>query len=614
MTCSPGGTSSSVKQTCANGEYCDTDTALCTEWTCEPDEVGCDGNTTRQCNAEGSAWVDGIECDNDHACYAGLCLSIICDPNTSYCKGALGSQDVYTCNTTGTTEQITDNCTSYEYCGPDPDTNAPTCLSQECTPGDQFLCFGNVAGTCADDGSGLENGGTDCDLTGEACFAGSCDTKVCNSPETLHCDDVANAARYCTDNGTDDSIYTQCLASEYCFEEFGDAWCEPDVCTSGDPVCNGDLLTTCNSLGSGPVAGGTDCTTSNKVCVQNACLDVICTANSYFCQGQDVYLCGTQGATSSFVRTCAAAYFCKPGYSSCQYDVCTAGATICDGNKVTTCLSDGSGPSPSFSQDCSNTGQACSGGTCMDIICTPGDLLCVSGNVRLCNATGTAHSAYDTCASYEWCNDVPQYAVCTYDVCNQTLSGCNGEAVATCNSDGSGFTSAGSACSAGLVCDQTSASCLDLAVDTVGTTTGYTASDYLIGNYFSVTTARKLVKTEIYGTALGSQLFTWFVYEALSGSSTYNLIDQQTSVSTGTAVFHSSPALNVELVAGRSYLIGARVGGSFTYHRVSDSIPDVVSFGSATGGRYVSNAGALPATQTTYSYYRIYERLTTDNP
>jgi hypothetical protein len=79
-------------------------------------------------------------------------------------------------------------------------------------------------------------------------------------------------------------------------------------------------------------------------------------------------------------------------------------------------------------------------------------------------------------------------------------------------------------------------------------------------------------------------------------------------------VFHSSPALNVELVAGRSYLIGARVGGSFTYHRVSDSIPDVVSFGSATGGRYVSNAGALPATQTTYSYYRIYERLTTDNP
>jgi hypothetical protein len=506
---------------------------------------------------------------------------------------------------------VTENCAATEFCGEDEDSGETACLAQLCEPGED-TCLGTVAGTCSTDGSGLVGGGTDCDDTNEACFGGQCSTKACDDPETFACDQAANAVRYCTDGGTDNSISQQCDVDEFC--ETGNDECEQQVCVPGDPICNGDVLTTCNTIGSGPTAGGVDCTTTDQVCVQGACLDVICTPNTYFCQGQQVYLCGSQGATSSFVRTCSASYFCQPGLSTCQLDVCTAGATICDGNKVTTCLPDGSGPSPSFSQDCSTTSQACSGGTCMDIICTPNDYFCSSGNVRLCNVTGTASSLYQTCASYQHCNDVPTIASCNQDLCNQTLTGCNGEAVATCNSDGSGFDSAGAACGANLVCDLATTSCLDQAVDTLGTVAAVTASNYLFGNYITVTSSRKLVKTEVYGTALGSQLFTWLVYEKLAGADTYNLIDQQTSVSTGTNVFHSSPTLDVSLVAGRSYLIGARVEGSYTYHRVADSIPDVVSFGTAIGGFYGLDSGTITTTQTVVSNYRMYERLTTDNP
>ncbi|HTM46743.1 MAG TPA: hypothetical protein VL137_17430, partial [Polyangiaceae bacterium] len=60
--------------------------------------------------------------------------------------------------------------------------------------------------------------------------------------------------------------------------------------------------------------------------------------------------------------------------------------------------------------------------------------------------------------------------------------------------------------------------------------------------------------------------------------------------------------------------IGVQVGGSFTRAMPSDSIPDPISFGSAIGARYVANAGTLATTQTIVSNYRIYQRLTTDNP
>lgn len=611
-TCNASGTAGTLSEQCGINKYCDEDTAACVDQVCTPNQPGCDGDTPRTCKADGSGWDDGTPCESPDVCAAGECLPTVCVANSYYCKGDPGDQDAYHCNATGTAEGLSDVCAGDEYCGPDPDSGNARCLSQVCTPGAPW-CIDNVAGTCAQDGSGLAAGGTDCGDTSQACFGGTCEDIVCNPPEGYYCDDVNNQVRRCTDNGTVHELYTQCAGNQYCYVNGNTHTCAAQVCTPNAPVCSGNVLTTCKSNGSGPGAGGTNCGDTSQVCVQGACLDVICTPSQYFCQGQDVYLCGAQGATSSFVRTCSASYFCKPGYSSCYYDVCTAGSTICDGTKITTCLPDGSGPSPSYSVDCADTGQACEGGVCKDIICSPSAYYCDSGNVHHCNTLGTSHSVYDTCASYEWCDSVPANAVCTYDVCVQAVAGCNGEAVADCKSDGSGFVDAGVACGTNLVCDA-SGSCLDQAVDTIGSVAGYTYSDYLVGDYVSVATSRKLVKTEIYGTALGSQLFTWFVYEALAGSGTYNLIDQQTSVATGTNVFFASPALDVSLVAGRSYLIGARVEGSFTFNRVSDSIPDPISFGKVIGARYVADSGALTTTQTVVTSYRIYQRITTDNP
>jgi len=146
----------------------------------------------------------------------------------------------------------------------------------------------------------------------------------------------------------------------------GSSYCLLDKCTAGAAVCNGTLATACQSDGSGPVAGGTDCAATNQICEAGACKSVMCTSGALTCQGEAVYACNANGTGTVLSKTCLAAEFCdtsgeKP---ACSPDICTAAALGCDGEVISTCGANG-GSWTSPGTDCKATSQVCIlGGTC----------------------------------------------------------------------------------------------------------------------------------------------------------------------------------------------------------------------------------------------------------
>jgi hypothetical protein len=107
-----------------------------------------------------------------------------------------------------------------------------------------------------------------------------------------------------------------------CFER-GDRWLDPDpiapICRAGDKRCAGDGVEVCAGLG-GLATWTTfeDCAGKGKVCVPADFTCKTCIPESYFCDGRDVYLCGSDGESKTKVQTCDATegFACRNG--SCR--------------------------------------------------------------------------------------------------------------------------------------------------------------------------------------------------------------------------------------------------------------------------------------------------------
>lgn len=168
--CDSTGVTSSLSQTCNPiyyhcTPYPSANYAVCDYNQCQPNQVLCDGNIARTCNADGSWPQTGTDCGNDKYCDGGSCKTRVCDPGTIFCKDG----DVYGCDWIGSRAELYQECPTDTTCKV-ADFSNYSCVPLPCSPG-ETVCLGNKVGTCAADGQTLGKVIEDCTTSASVCGA-----------------------------------------------------------------------------------------------------------------------------------------------------------------------------------------------------------------------------------------------------------------------------------------------------------------------------------------------------------------------------------------------------------------------------------------------------------
>lgn len=571
--CSDDGTTRELERTCSTDERCDAVEGECVPLVCVPDRLACDGDSVRACNDDGTAFVgEASPCAATmEACFDGACLPRVCIGDY-LCDG----EESRRCVDGGTRLEFAERCSLEDATPTSCNPETGRCEPVGCDPS-QPLCSGNFATVCADDGSGPVSGGIDCENLDEVCFEGACLPERCTDEYVCQQGDLYR----CEDNGTTLRLSGECGRPELCDAEAG--LCLPEVCTPGDPICNGTIATTCDETGAGYEPGGTDCAESDQACHSGACAPIVCAASEHICVGGDVHLCNPSGTASERVADCGTGEHCQPGVATCAPNTCSPGAAMCVGTIATTCREDGSGPHAGGT-DCAETAEACRLGACEPPVCTPNARFCSDGHVRLCNGSGSASAPYDDCVAGEYCDETTT-ATCRPQRCAPDDMACSGEVLAVCNDDGSGYVMLGANCATdGYLCDLASG-CIASASDVVG-------SDALSSEnpmptlhlmVLEVLTPRTLTEIRSYFAVNADTTVVWLVYESLERTGSYErLLEHSAMAPTGAATFHDSGEISVPLQAGHYYAVGVLVLGPHTEYRSATAAPPL-SFAAVVG-------------------------------
>jgi hypothetical protein len=430
--------------------------AGCQPWICTPGTKDCDaaGQRVRECALDGLSYASEVDCAADgQLCHLAQCRPKVCEPGRRFCR----DQAVHECSASGTTSTRLSSCGSNQYC----DEASAACVTQQCTPGAK-VCDGDVASSCDAIGSGPLPGGTDCAEEDQACYLGECRDVVCDG---AFCQD--GNAWACLQQGTLAELNDTCAAGEHC----RNGRCYSDSCTAGQPVCAGNVASTCKEDGSGAVSGGTDCAASNNLCQDGVCVPKVCEPNSYYCSGGHPYQCNNNGTAPALqADVCAASEHCKGGSSYCLSDVCTAGAKMCEQNFATVCNTEGSGPTSGGTNCALDGGKVCLAGSCLPKICEPNEYFCQGGNSYTCGPTGATSTLNDTCLASEYCK--PGTFSCVPDACVAAAPTCSGDNLSTCAADGSGPINAGASCATGMTCHSGACKPIICTLDALTCTSG----------------------------------------------------------------------------------------------------------------------------------------------
>jgi hypothetical protein len=578
--CSDNGTQQELERPCVSNEHCDATEGTCVPLICAPSLLVCDADMVRTCNEDGTGYTgDPVACDETQACFDGACLPRVC-VGDYLCDGEHSRR----CVDAGTRLELDRHCSldaaEPTYCNPD----TGRCELVGCDPS-QPVCNGNLATVCADDGSAPVAGGIDCDDLDEVCFEGACLPELCTDEYVCEQGDLYR----CEDNGSALRLSGECGRPELCDASAG--LCLPEVCTPGDPICNGTIATLCNETGAGYEPGGTDCADSEQACHDGACADIVCAPAEHLCVDGDVHLCNLSGTASELIADCGTGDHCTPGVATCEPNACSPGAAVCNGSIATTCRLDGSGPD-SAGTDCATAGETCRLGECQPLICTANARFCQSGHVRLCNDTGTASAPYDTCGAGEYCDDSAT-ALCRPQRCTPNAATCSAESLATCNADGSGYAATSTDCSlTDTVCDLVNG-CSTSALDTLGSAalSSENPMPTLHLSVIEVLTPRTLTELRAYFEVGVDTEVVWLVYEALESRGTYVKLFELAGLATaGPATFHDSGTVAVPLELGHYYAVGVLVRGSHTEYQ-SLTTAEPLSFAAVVGpSRTVSSS------------------------
>ncbi len=420
-----------VKLFCSDQQSCRAlgGQAQCENWVCVPGSMACsaDGHRVELCNADGLGTSIAHECDGGQACVAAACTNVLCKPGATFCRGG----DSYTCSADGTSSTLASTCGADSYC----DDASGNCTPRSCTPGAKG-CLNGQEGTCNAIGSGLEDL-KDC-AKDQICGATGCIDILCD-PSSYACNDAGDVTQ-CNEVGTGSTVVASCGDDQFCVVSADTHECSSDVCSAGQPACNGSVATTCNASGSDYEPGGTDCAADGKLCLSGACKAKTCDPGTRFCQDGDVWLCTAQGTSSQVFQACADNQFCDEPSATCKTQVCTPSTAGCNGSVAAKCNADGSAYLAAGAVDCAATKKVCDTGTCKTKVCTPNNTFCKSGNVYLCNGTGSDSALQTTCdPAYYFCSESGSTASCSYDQCTAGTLGCSGNSLTTCRADGSGY-------------------------------------------------------------------------------------------------------------------------------------------------------------------------------
>lgn len=527
-----------------------------------------------------------LSCSLTQTCVAGTCLDIVCTPGGLSCVDG----DVWACSPNGTARTLRADCGEGQFCAQEGES--AECSPTQCTPG-AAVCNGGMATTCRADGSAPQPGGTDCSASGEVCYGGQCLTQGCKPGEKLcQHDDV----HLCSQNGTATVLFETCAGDEICDPDL--AQCRRRLCTPGLLGCDSNRVARCNALGVGWEQTGTDCASSNSLCVDGSCKPKVCTPSTTFCADSGIYTCDALGIQKTLQQQCGDAYYCASAYSGyvyCAYDVCQANAPVCNGNALTTCASDGSGMLPGGTP-CPN-GQGCSNGACKTTVCEPNQPFCRGNTPAYCAANGVDWSSYSPCADDTTCKLIPNYGVtCAAHNCEPGKQTCLGNQAGKCD-DGFVLASVSSDCVATQqVCDP-NLKCADTAVDTLGGTSDIKsfAAGEVAGNVIKVLSNRTLTQIEADLVLAASRTLTWVVLERIGDGYFTEVFAKDVTGQSGSGYF-SSGALTFQLQAGKTYALGVRTpAGSIAAYRNGAPWPIQVSLGKVLGGfaGYYIDASAL---------------------
>ncbi|MBM4371669.1 MAG: hypothetical protein FJ098_08445, partial [Deltaproteobacteria bacterium] len=172
--CNATGDAFEVQTVCAEGQVCKEEgvAAACLDPVCPAGEAWCDEEGhARLCAPDGLSFLLDQDCIAEGlVCEAGACAAVICEPGTEGCDAVgLGREE---CSPLGTA-WLPVPCPEASFCQPNPDLGTSLCVPQVCSPG-AATCLGSLAATCNANGSGVLEGGEDCEGQGLACMAGAC--------------------------------------------------------------------------------------------------------------------------------------------------------------------------------------------------------------------------------------------------------------------------------------------------------------------------------------------------------------------------------------------------------------------------------------------------------
>jgi hypothetical protein len=201
------------------------------------------------------------DCKPDQFCSNGTCAADVCTSGSTSCM----TNSVVTCRADGSGYGSPVSCGG-QVCVAT--ANSASCKDHLCTPSvTACSTMGEQVIKCSADGLS-QTVQDDCAAKSQVCVAATCVAGVC-APGKRYC--AGNEARQCSVKGDTYTVVQTCAVTDYCDAASGT--CKPKVCTANMPACNGRVLTTCNSDGSGFLAGGTDC--SPKFCSSGQCVDYL---------------------------------------------------------------------------------------------------------------------------------------------------------------------------------------------------------------------------------------------------------------------------------------------------------------------------------------------------
>jgi cysteine-rich repeat protein len=221
---------------------------------------------------------------------------------------------------------------------------------------------------------------------GCSCASGNCMTRVC-VPASTRC--AVTGFQTCSADGLSWGNVTGCAVDETCVPALGT--CAPVLCTANSRECMTDVLVVCDATGT--VRTTTNCAASSQICT---------------------------GAGPS---------------AACTARVCVPGSLACNAGFDSVLECDARGAS--LSSTACPSGDYCSAGGCVAEVCTPGSLSrCLAGDVRQCNAIGSAYQLLDDCTASETCVENAGGGTCVAHVCTPSALSCTGDDLVSCAANG----------------------------------------------------------------------------------------------------------------------------------------------------------------------------------